>query len=88
MHTQMLLFCGNKILRHSGALSATMVSVGDRIDEECYDVIFNDSTNVILPKGIKVSLIEHKHLQIDREREDCMYDTRSKFRLKKIIPEF
>ena len=84
----MLLFCGNKILRHAGTLSATMVSVGDRIDEECYDVIFNDGTNAILPKGIKVSLIEHKHLQIDREREDCSYGTRSKFRLKKVIPEF
>ena len=84
----MILFCANKILRHSGILSAADVSIGDRIDKDCYNVVFNDGSNVILPEGVKINLLDKKVIEINKERNDCSSGSRSKYRLKKIIPEF
>lgn len=84
----MILFCANKILRHSGILSVADVSIGDRIDKDCYNVIFNDGSNVILPEGVKINLLEKKIIEINKEKDDCVSGTRSKYRLKKVIPEF
>lgn len=84
----MILFCANKILRHTGVLSAFNVSIGDRIDKDCYNVIFNDGSNVIVPEGVKINLINDKTIEINKEKDDCLSGTRSKYRLKKVIPEF
>lgn len=84
----MILFCANKILRHSGILSAADVSIGDRIDKDCYNVVFNDGSNVILPEGVKINLLDKKVIEINKERNDCSSGSRSKYRLKKIIPDF
>ena len=84
----MILFCANKILRHTGILSAADVSIGDRIDKDCYNVIFNDGSNVILPEGVKINLIDNKTIEINKEIDKCASGSRSKYRLKKVIPEF
>lgn len=84
----MILFCANKILRHTGILSAADVSIGDRIDKDCYNVIFNDGSNVILPEGVKINLIDNKTIEINKEIDNCVSGSRSKYRLKKVIPEF
>jgi len=84
----MILFCANKILRHTGVLSAADISIGDRIDKDCYNIIFNDGSNVILPEGVKINLIDKKIIEINKERDDCVSGSRSKYKLKKVIPEF
>jgi hypothetical protein len=84
----MILFCGNKFIRQSGSLSVANISIGERIDKQCYNVELNDGSNIILPEGAKINLKDGKFLTLNGERDDCFSGTRSKFKLKKIIPEF
>lgn len=84
----MVLFCGGKILRESGSISATEISIGKRIDLECFKIYFNDNTEIILPKNTKIHLVNDKKLEINRTDLKLHFGSKSKYKIEKYIQTF
>lgn len=84
----MILFAGNKIIRQTGIISATEISIGERIEKECFNVVFNDNTNAVVPHGTKILLHDDNLLEVKKPQNRCFWGTKSKYKVKTIIPDF
>jgi len=84
----MLLFCGSKVFRQNGRISALELSVGNKIEKECFTVFFNDNSKAVLPQGSNISLIDGKKFNLDSEGYQLRYGTRSRFKVLTKCPQF
>jgi hypothetical protein len=82
-----LLFCGNKLFRETGTISVPEISVGKRVETECFTVFFNDGTSEILPTGTNIQLI-NKNFPVNKENNKCFSGTISKYRIRCSVPSF
>lgn len=84
----MLLFCGSKVFRHSGKVSAFDISIGPKIEQKCCTLFFNDGTQCIVPYDSKLSIMGDLTLKVNPESKTSANVYRKKYRLKPVVPEF